>query len=94
MCSHQRQFPRLTCFIYASAFQRIAWLFELAGGAVADATDTCLPKEQREATFTIAAFHQWELDDDDPACVETAEHVRHRRPKSPYFRISTARILL
>lgn len=53
----------------------LAWLFELAGGAVADNTDTCLPKEQREAAFTIAAFHQWELDDDDPACVETAEQV-------------------
>ncbi|KAI5117983.1 hypothetical protein M0805_009200 [Coniferiporia weirii] len=50
------------------------WLFELAGGAVGDAKDTCLPKSQREAGFTIAAFHQWELDDDDPLCVETAEH--------------------
>ncbi|KAH8110449.1 hypothetical protein DFH11DRAFT_1730360 [Phellopilus nigrolimitatus] len=50
------------------------WLFELAGGAVADAEDTCLPKSQREAGFTIAAFHQWELDDDDPLCVTTAEH--------------------
>ncbi|KAL5512481.1 hypothetical protein ACEPAG_3134 [Sanghuangporus baumii] len=50
------------------------WLFELAGGAVGDADDTCLPKAQREAGFTIAAFHQWELDDDDPLCVTTAEH--------------------
>ncbi|KAF6759991.1 hypothetical protein DFP72DRAFT_805866 [Ephemerocybe angulata] len=49
------------------------WLFELAGGAVADYTDTCLPKSQREAMFTIAALHQWEMDFDDPRCVTSAE---------------------
>lgn len=53
----------------------IAWLFELAGGAVADADDTCIPKNQREAGFTVVAFHQWDLGDDDPLCVTTAEHV-------------------
>ena len=69
-----------------------AWLFELAGGAVADNDGTCLPKAQREASFTIAAFHQvssayetrkapgshlfqWEMGDDDPLCVTTAENV-------------------
>ncbi|KAA1476957.1 hypothetical protein DENSPDRAFT_563398 [Dentipellis sp. KUC8613] len=49
------------------------WLFELAGGAIADFEDTCVPKSQREATFTIAALHQWDMGVDDPACVETAE---------------------
>ncbi|KAJ2918526.1 hypothetical protein MD484_g1863, partial [Candolleomyces efflorescens] len=49
------------------------WLFELAGGAVADYTDTCLPKSQREAAFTIAALHQWEMDIDDDRCVDSAE---------------------
>ena len=47
----------------------------MAGGAVADADDTCVPKTQREAGFTVVAFHQWDLGDDDPLCVTTAEHV-------------------
>jgi hypothetical protein len=55
----------------------LAWLFELAGGAVADYTDTCLPKSQREAAFTIAALHQWEMDIDDTKCVDSAEEVSH-----------------
>lgn len=49
------------------------WLFELAGGAVADFEDNCLPKSQREASFTVAALHQWEMGIDDPRCVSTAE---------------------
>ena len=52
-----------------------AWLVELAGGAVADSDSTCFPKSQREAAFTIVALHQWELDDDDPFCISTAEDV-------------------
>ena len=53
-----------------------AWLFELAGGAITDHEDTCIPKAQREAKFTIAALHQWEMGIDDPRCVSTAEDVR------------------
>ncbi|KAM6502593.1 hypothetical protein JOM56_002570 [Amanita muscaria] len=49
------------------------WLFELAGGAITDFEDTCVPKSQREASFTIAALHQWEMDVDDDRCVESAE---------------------
>ncbi|THH18318.1 hypothetical protein EW146_g2635 [Bondarzewia mesenterica] len=49
------------------------WLFELAGGAIADFEDNCVPKAQREASFTIAALHQWDMGIDDPRCVETAE---------------------
>ncbi|KAG8789407.1 hypothetical protein FRC12_013555 [Ceratobasidium sp. 428] len=49
------------------------WLFELSGGALTDTTDTCLPKVPREAAFTIVALHQWKLEDNDPACVLTAE---------------------
>ncbi|CAK5281918.1 unnamed protein product [Mycena citricolor] len=49
------------------------WLFELAGGALADFDDNCLPKSQREAAFTIAALHQWEMDMDDSRCIDAAE---------------------
>lgn len=49
------------------------WLFELAGGAIADFDGTCVPKSQREAAFTIAGLHQWDMGIDDPRCVETAE---------------------
>ena len=52
-----------------------AWLFEIAGGAIADFEDTCLPKEKRVAAFTIAALHQWPMGVDEPRCVETAEEV-------------------
>ncbi|QRV98380.1 FAD-binding domain protein [Ceratobasidium sp. AG-Ba] len=49
------------------------WLFELSGGALMDTTDSCLPKVAREAAFTIVALHQWKLEQNDPACVLTAE---------------------
>ncbi|KAG6883137.1 hypothetical protein C0993_007652 [Termitomyces sp. T159_Od127] len=49
------------------------WLFELAGGAIIDFEDTCVPKSQREASFTVAALHQWEMDVNDDKCVESAE---------------------
>ncbi|GLB37918.1 putative oxygen-dependent FAD-linked oxidoreductase family protein [Lyophyllum shimeji] len=49
------------------------WLFELAGGAIADYEDTCVPKSQREAAFTIAALHQWEIDVHDDRCIASAE---------------------
>ncbi|KAI9510334.1 hypothetical protein F5148DRAFT_976931 [Russula earlei] len=52
------------------------WLFELAGGAIADYEGTCVPKAQRQAAFTIAALHQWEMGVDDPRCVSSAEDVR------------------
>ena len=55
----------------------LAWLFELAGGAIGDFEDSCVPKEQREANFTVAALHQWDLGIDDPKCVTTAEDVGH-----------------
>lgn len=53
----------------------VAWLFELAGGALVDTTNSCLPKAAREAAFTIVALHQWKLEEHDPACVLTAEEV-------------------
>ncbi|KAI0701004.1 hypothetical protein C8T65DRAFT_709583 [Cerioporus squamosus] len=52
------------------------WIFELAGGAIGDFEDNCLPKEQREAAWTVAALHQWDMGIDDPRCVSTAEEVR------------------
>ncbi|KAF4563042.1 hypothetical protein EYR40_007240 [Pleurotus pulmonarius] len=54
------------------------WLFELAGGAIADFENACIPKRQREASFTVAALHQWEMGLDDARCVEAAEEwIRH-----------------
>ncbi|KAI0302441.1 hypothetical protein B0F90DRAFT_1714787 [Multifurca ochricompacta] len=52
------------------------WLFELAGGAIVDHEETCVAKAKREAAFTIAALHQWEMGVDDPRCVSSAEDVR------------------
>lgn len=40
-----------------------------------DYEDNCLPKEQREATWTVAALHQWEMGIDDPRCITSAEDV-------------------
>ncbi|KAH9935139.1 uncharacterized protein BXZ73DRAFT_100528 [Epithele typhae] len=54
------------------------WIFELAGGAIEDFEDTCLPKEQRAATWTVAALHQWDMGIDDPRCIETAEEWMKR----------------
>lgn len=54
---------------------------------MADTKTTCLPQEHREATYTVAALHQWALDvpDEDTNCVRTAqdwiENVIH--PQSP-----------
>jgi len=49
------------------------WLFELAGGALVDFENSCLPKSQRQAAFTVTALHQWDIDFEDPRCVESAE---------------------
>ncbi|KAF7290117.1 FAD-binding PCMH-type domain-containing protein [Mycena chlorophos] len=49
------------------------WLFELAGGALVDYEDTCVPKSQREASFNITALHQWEMSIDDARCIDSAE---------------------
>lgn len=53
--------------------QGCTWLFELAGGAIMDFEDTCVPKSQREASFTIAALHQWEMWINDDRCIDSAE---------------------
>lgn len=60
----------LMCEFYVSA-----WLFELAGGAITDFEGSCVPKSRREAAFTTAALHQWEMGVDDPRCVSSAEEV-------------------
>ncbi|EAU91190.2 FAD linked oxidase domain-containing protein [Coprinopsis cinerea okayama7 len=49
------------------------WLFELAGGAVGEFTDSVVPKAQREALFNIVALHQWEMDANDDRCIDSAE---------------------
>ncbi|KZT27143.1 hypothetical protein NEOLEDRAFT_1146685 [Neolentinus lepideus HHB14362 ss-1] len=50
------------------------WLFELAGGAITDHEDACIPKSRREATWTVASLHQWDLEIDDPRCRVSAEN--------------------
>ena len=35
-----------------------------------------MSQEQREAVWTVAALHQWEMGIDDPRCIESAEEVR------------------
>ena len=58
-----------------------------------DFEDTCVPKSQREASFTIAALHQWEMDlIDDVRCVDSAEEVSFS-PLLPSF-IITFKLLL
>lgn len=49
------------------------WLFELAGGALGDFEDNCIPKAQRQASFNVAALHQWDIEFQDPRCVHSAE---------------------
>ncbi|KAF8829497.1 hypothetical protein HHX47_DHR3000880 [Lentinula edodes] len=58
------------------------WLFELAGGAISEFEDTCVPKSQRETLFTVAALHQWDMGINDPRCITTAEDFlgRHEAP--------------
>ncbi|KAJ7647893.1 hypothetical protein FB45DRAFT_860928 [Roridomyces roridus] len=57
------------------------WIFELAGGAIVDFEDSCLPKVQREAAFTIAALHQWEMTIDDDRCIDSAEEASNSTPR-------------
>ncbi|KAJ7033392.1 hypothetical protein C8F04DRAFT_1260914 [Mycena alexandri] len=57
------------------------WLFELAGGALPEhAEDSCMPKSQREASFNIAALHQWEMTVDDDRCIDSAEEASSAYP--------------
>ena len=77
-CSESSFFPSKAACGYLRAIS--AWLFELSGGAIVDYEGTCVPKVQREAAFTIAALHQWEMGVDDPRCVSSAEDVRSSPP--------------
>jgi len=52
-----------------------AWFFELAGGKLPEFENTCVPGSSREAAFTIAALHQWPLEENDPRCIDTAAEV-------------------
>ncbi|KAG1719848.1 hypothetical protein EDB19DRAFT_1918468 [Suillus lakei] len=51
----------------------MAWLFELAGGALCDFEDNCTPKAQRQASFNVAALHRWDIDFQDLRCVHSTE---------------------
>jgi hypothetical protein len=53
-----------------------AWFFELAGGKLPEFESSCVPRSTREAAFTIAALHQWPLEENDPRCIDTAAEVR------------------
>jgi hypothetical protein len=54
-----------------------AWLFEFTGAsAVGDTRDSCFPLTHREASFTVAALHQWSHDESpaqDDLCVISAD---------------------
>jgi len=62
-----------TVFQFSTGPLGCTWLFELAGGAISDYEDTCIPKIQREARFTVAALHQWEMGIVDDRCRSSAE---------------------
>lgn len=76
-----REWPRRLQYALAQSILELpadvilftAWLFELAGGALTDYEDTCIPKSQREVAFTVAALHQWDMGVLDDRCRETAE---------------------
>ncbi|KAL8286269.1 hypothetical protein RQP46_004757 [Phenoliferia psychrophenolica] len=61
-----------------TAFRHIpegsAWLFEISGGAIADAApaSSCFPQEARSAPFNVAAIHQWKDESDDDVWREAA----------------------
>lgn len=65
-----------TCQQFGAAPDGCTWLFECAGGAIADCKTTCLPQAAREATYTVAALHQWpnNVPEEDPRCVTTAQN--------------------
>lgn len=65
VCAPHRRLPHL------------AWFFELSGGAVTDTKDSCVAPAIREASFTVAALHQWEIHIDDPRCRTSAETWVH-----------------
>jgi hypothetical protein len=75
-CSELEFFNRMATIVF-NPLKPSAWLFELAGGAIGDFEDTCVPKSQRETAFTVAALHQWEMGVDDPKCISSAEDVTH-----------------
>ncbi|KAI1786326.1 hypothetical protein LXA43DRAFT_975819 [Ganoderma leucocontextum] len=62
-----------TVLAFANTPIGCTWIFELAGGAIGDFEDNCLPKEQRDAAWTVAALHQWDMGIDDPRCITSAE---------------------
>lgn len=62
-----------TVMQFAEAPVGCTWLFELAGGAITNASGSCLPKSQRAAAFNVTAFHQWDVVFEDPRCVRSAE---------------------
>jgi hypothetical protein len=56
---------------------RLAWMFELTGGALEDDCDkSCISRTQREAQYNCVAFHQSQAHIDDPRCRDAAEKVR------------------
>ena len=68
--------PYESSLLLARLITILAWFFELAGGKLPEFEDTCVPRSTREAAFTIAALHQWPLEENDPRCIDTAAEVR------------------
>jgi len=61
-----------TCIKFQNTPPACTWFFELAGGKLPDFEGSCVPRSTREAAFTIAALHQWPLEENDPRCIDTA----------------------
>lgn len=73
ICSLPDEIINKTVVQFAETPVGCTWLFELAGGAITDTKDSCLPKSQREAAFNVTALHQWDINFKDPRCVTSAE---------------------
>jgi len=58
---------------FAQTTDGCTWLFELAGGAMTDFTNSCLAQSTREAAFTVVAFHKWPSFGGDEDCIRTGE---------------------
>lgn len=54
--------------------ERSAWLFEIAGGAVADVEpgSSCFPLALRQAPYHVAAIHQWRTAQEDSVWQDAA----------------------
>ncbi|KZO92326.1 hypothetical protein CALVIDRAFT_466383, partial [Calocera viscosa TUFC12733] len=59
---------------FAETTDGCTWLFELAGGVLADFDEGgCISPATREAAFTVVAFHKWPSFGGDEDCIKAGE---------------------